>query len=72
MLFVTADGFVHIHNQVFKDKPKMHRIHRIIPGEHSNCLLIGETLHIGKGVVYFLCMYNVQNEFALNVFNIQI
>lgn len=51
---VTAGGTLLSFSHILNDFPEIYKIHDIVPGTVSNCLLIGETLRIGEGSGIFL------------------
>ncbi|PJJ08635.1 hypothetical protein CLU83_1921 [Flavobacterium sp. 1] len=51
---VTASGTILSFTQILYDFPEVYKIHAIVSGTDSNCLLIGETLRIGEGTGLFL------------------
>jgi hypothetical protein len=51
---VTAGGTILSLTSILYDFSEIYKIHAIVPGMDSNCLLIGETLRIGEGTGLFL------------------
>lgn len=60
---VTAAGTILSFEEQLSNFPEIHKIHKIIPGQDSNCLLVCETLHVGKGSG--LCLLSI--HFSLTV-----
>ncbi|WP_348799737.1 hypothetical protein [Flavobacterium adhaerens] len=58
---VTAGGTILSFTHLLNDFPEIHKIHKIISGKDNNCLLIGETLHIGRGKSMFLLYIQYSN-----------
>nr|WP_315197444.1 hypothetical protein [uncultured Flavobacterium sp.] len=65
---VTAGGTILSFTQILYDFPEIYKIHTIISGTDSNCLLIGETLRIGEGTGLFLLhMHFSSGFFSTNI-----
>lgn len=60
---VTAGGTILSFEEQLSNFPEIHKIHTIIPGQDINCLLVCETLHIGKGSG--LCLLSIHFSFAV-------
>lgn len=58
---VTAGGTIQSYSHLFNDFPEIHKIHKIISGKENDCLLIGQTLHVGKGSGLFLLLIQYSN-----------
>jgi hypothetical protein len=58
---VTTDGTILSFTRILNDFPEIYKIHAIVPGMDSDCLLIGETLRIGEGTGLFLLHVHFSN-----------
>ncbi|PKB17153.1 hypothetical protein [Flavobacterium sp. 5] len=65
---VTVCGTILSFNHILYDFPEIYKIHTIVSGIDSDCLLIGETLRIGEGTGLFLLHVHFSNGvFSTNI-----
>lgn len=59
---ITSAGHIFSLSYLFNDYPEVFKIHALVSGNNSNCLLIGETLHVGKGSGLFILHIQYSNN----------